>query len=86
MATSQDKVKMPIQMLSRCGVSVFLAALISACSSGGSAMSERNNECKWNRSQCMHEGSYEPGERDYAEEQARRLNKDASARLRRSGG
>jgi len=74
---------MPIQTLSRCGLFVFLALLVSGCSSSGSAVSERSNECKWNRSKCMHEGSYEPGERDYAEEEAKRLNRAAAARLGR---
>jgi len=34
----------------------------------------------------MHEGSYDPGEEDYAEEEAKRLNKQSSDRLRRSSG
>jgi hypothetical protein len=32
----------------------------------------------------MYEGSYEPGEEDYAEDEAKRLNKDSSDRLRRA--
>jgi hypothetical protein len=34
----------------------------------------------------MHEGSYDPGEEDYAEEEATRLNQESSDRLRRSSG
>jgi hypothetical protein len=67
---------MSIQNLGRCGVALFLVALSSGCSLGG--------ECGWNRSSCMYEGSYEPGEEDYAEDEAKRLNKDSSDRLRRA--
>lgn len=86
---------MSIQTFSRCGVAVLLAALVSGCSmfgsDSGTASSSRSgssasilgNECNWNRSRCMYEGAYEPGERDYAEEEARRLNQAASVRLRR---
>jgi hypothetical protein len=34
----------------------------------------------------MYEGQYEPGERDYAEQEAKRLNQAASDKLRRSSG
>jgi hypothetical protein len=34
----------------------------------------------------MYEGAYEPGERDYAEQEAKRLNQAASRRLRRISG
>jgi len=75
---------MSIRMLSRCGLSLFLAVLVSGCSVIGLGDSSRGNGCKWNRSSCMHEGSYEPGERDYAEQEAKRLNRAASDKLRRS--
>jgi hypothetical protein len=77
---------MPVQTFSRFGVALFLVALISGCSSIGLGDSDRGDECKWNRSSCMHEGSYEPGERDYAEQEAKQLNQAASERLRRSSG
>ncbi len=73
-----------IQMLSRCGVALFLVALVSGCSSVGLGGSDRGDECKWNRSSCIYEGAYEPGERDYAEQEAKRLNRAQSQRLRRS--
>lgn len=83
---------MSIQTLSRCGAALFLAALVSGCSvldfgsdSGtraGAASSGGDGACAWNRSSCMHEGRYEQGERDYAEQEARRLNQAQSARLR----
>ncbi|RIJ01188.1 hypothetical protein DXK93_23015 [Achromobacter sp. K91] len=69
---------MSIQRLSRCSIHLFLAALSSGCSLGG--------ECGWNRSSCMYEGKYEEGEEDYAEDEAKRLNKNSSDRLRRSSG
>jgi hypothetical protein len=34
----------------------------------------------------MYEGAYEPDERGYAEEEARRLNQASAARFRRSAG
>ncbi|MFT0548043.1 hypothetical protein ACMHYO_17140 [Allopusillimonas ginsengisoli] len=82
---------MSIQMLSRCSVALLLVALMSGCSSGSSGVSHRggeqasatSSECRWNRSKCMYEGAYEPGERDYAEAEARRLNQASSRSLRR---
>lgn len=77
--------KMSIQTLSRCGVALFLVTLVSGCSlMGGGAGSGRTDECKWNRSACMYNGAYEPGEKDYAEQEAKRLNQAQSERLRRS--
>ncbi|TEA75658.1 hypothetical protein ERD78_09440 [Allopusillimonas soli] len=79
---------MSIQTLSRWGAVLFAAAFVSGCSLIGLGDSDgddgRANACKRDRSSCMYEGRYEPGERGYAEEEAKRLNKAASARLRRS--
>lgn len=72
---------MSIQPLSRCGAALFLLALVSGCSSIGLGAKDLRNECKWNRSSCMYEGSYEPNEGDYAEQEAKRLNKAQSERL-----
>ena len=69
---------MTIQILSRCGAAAALMVLASACSFPGGG-----GECRWNRSSCMYEGSYEPGEREYAEEEARRLNREAPVRVGR---
>lgn len=83
---------MSIQTLSRYGVALFLAALVSGCSLIGSSHSGRNNdlgrdnECKVSRSSCMYDGPYEPGERAYAEQEAARLNQAASEKLHRSSG
>ncbi|AEC19110.1 hypothetical protein PT7_0570 [Pusillimonas sp. T7-7] len=67
---------MSIQMLCRFGLSLFLVAVVSGCTSGGSI------QCKVSPSSCMHEGSYEPGEEEYAEEEAKDLNKDAAKKVR----
>ena len=67
---------MTIQMFIRFGVGLFLVALVSGCASGG------NVQCKLSPSSCMHEGSYEPGEEEYAEEEAKDLNREASRKLR----
>ncbi|WP_459616428.1 hypothetical protein [Bordetella sp. 2513F-2] len=79
---------MSIRTLSRCGAALFLAALASGCSSGPSSggVGRLFNECTWNRSGCMYEGPYEPDEEDYAEEEAARLNRAESQRLRRRFG
>ncbi len=87
---------MLIRLLSRHGVALLFAALISACSStpttptGSSetakvAASERvvSDNCKILRSRCIFEGSYDAGERNYAELEAKRLNKAELDRLRR---
>jgi len=80
-----------IQTLNRCGVALFFVALFSGCAvtspkAGSVKASDRGGDCTWNRSSCMYEGSYEPGERDYAEQEAKRLNQAASVKLRRRGG
>jgi hypothetical protein len=77
---------MSIQTLGRCGVTLFLAALISACSSTSPRESNRSDECGASRSKCMYEGAYEPGEQGYAEMEAKRLNQAESQRMRRSFG
>ncbi|MGB3288019.1 MAG: hypothetical protein WBA83_01965 [Burkholderiaceae bacterium] len=82
---------MSIQTLSRCGIALFCAVLVSGCSllgfgsdsdSRSSSASSASGACAWNRSSCMHEGKYEPGEKEYAEEEAKRLNKAQSVRMR----
>lgn len=69
---------MSIQTLGRCSIILFLTALTSGCSIG--------SECAWYRSSCMYDGKYEQGEEDYAESEAKRLNKNSTDRLRRSSG
>ncbi|MYZ46023.1 hypothetical protein EYW45_23840 [Achromobacter sp. KS-M25] len=69
----------------RSGAALLLLAFVSGCASGGSGASSLVNKCKWNRSSCMYEGSYEPGEAQYAEEEAKRLNRASSIKFRSSG-
>lgn len=91
---------MSIHTLTRYGVALLLTALVSGCSSvlpGSSstdsstraaAASERvvSDNCKWLRSRCIYEGSYDAGERNYAEQEAKRLNTAELERLRRAFG
>lgn len=80
-----------IQLFARFVVPLFVVLAMAGCSSSGptdrSAVSNaspvRTDDCRWNRSSCIYEGSYEAGERDYAEEEARRLNQATIQRLRR---
>ena len=75
---------MSIQTFSRCAVVLSLAVFITGCGGGASTKpvaAELRNDCKWHRSSCLYEGSYEPGERDYAEQEAKRLNEAQSIRL-----
>lgn len=68
---------------------IALALSLSGCSVLGFDDSDRDSSssngsgCQWNRSSCLYEGAYEPGERDYAEQEAKRLNQAALQRLRR---
>jgi hypothetical protein len=77
---------MAFQTMSRCAVALFLTALGSGCSMIGLGDSGGSGECSWYRSSCLYEGAYEPGEEDYAEEEAKRLNKASADRLRNSSG
>lgn len=67
---------MSIQTLGRWGAVLFLVALDAGCSSS-------SGECAWYRSSCIYEGHYEPGEADYAEQEAARLNKAQAGKVRR---
>ena len=73
-----------MQTLGRCGIALCLAALAAGCSSGGGSgtVSRLFNECTWNRSACLYEGQYEADEEEYAEEEAKRLNRAQSIRMR----
>ncbi len=42
-----------------------------------------SNACRVNPQSCMYDGQYEPGERQFAEAEARRLNQAQVERLRR---
>lgn len=80
-----------IPILRRYGAISCLVVFMTGCSStgpggGGVAASTSRllfgTECGWNRDSCLYEGRYEPGERHYAEQEARRLNQAALERLR----
>lgn len=83
---------MTIQALSRCGSVLFLTAIVAGCSSsnppsasahqGDARIVVTSSQCQWDRSSCIYKGRYEPGERDYAEDEARRLNQASIDRLR----
>jgi len=89
---------MSIQMLGRGSVMLLCAALVSGCSSStpspwsspnpgsvsGSPASRVSLECRV--TSCLYDGKYEPGERDYAEAEAKRLNRAEMERLRRAAG
>jgi hypothetical protein len=47
---------------------------------------KQDDNCASNRRGCIYKGSYEPGERSYAVEEAKRLNLAELERLRRSFG
>ncbi|MFC4299201.1 MULTISPECIES: hypothetical protein [Castellaniella] len=70
----------------RCGVALGFAVLMAGCFGGGAParQSAQGGDCQWNRSRCLYEGSYEPGERDYAEQEAKDLNRASLQKLRRS--
>lgn len=65
---------MSIQALGRCGVVLCLVVVTAGCMSSRTT-SRLFNKCTWDRDSCLYEGSYEPDEEQYAEEEARRLNK-----------
>lgn len=83
--------------LGRYALALSIAALVSGCSSsrapgapststGQAAAQERvvSDDCKFLRSRCIYEGSYDAGERNYAEQEAKRLNTAELDRLRRA--
>ncbi len=84
---------MSIKTLSRCGAVILLVTMVAGCSltrpsaPGRNATSARSSsECSWFRSSCLYDGAYEPGEREYAEQEAQRLNQAEAQRIRRSSG
>lgn len=85
---------MSIQTVVRYCVVLSFTMLVNGCSildfdeptRNTGSMNHQTTECSWNRSSCMYEGPYEPDERAYAEQEAKRLNRAALDRLRRSSG
>ncbi|HXE20619.1 hypothetical protein [Castellaniella sp. UC4442_H9] len=77
---------MSARMLSRFGAMVCLGVLVAGCSSPqrrSQGPLELSSPCRLNQASCNYNGQYEPGERDYAELEARRLNQAEVQRLRR---
>ncbi len=75
---------MSVKTVSRCAVVLSLAVFIAGCGSSAKkspVAAARSDDCRWYRISCLYEGSYEPGERDYAEQEAKRLNQAESLRL-----
>lgn len=78
---------MSIETFSRCAVVFSLAVVLVGCGGGANKKTFAagpSDDCKWHRSSCLYEGAYEPGERDYAEQEAKRLNLAQTIRLTRS--
>ncbi|WP_066452731.1 hypothetical protein [Castellaniella caeni] len=78
---------MPIPTTAYYGAALLLTALLSGCGSAPERTSavHRDTQCRLAPSSCQYNGAYEPGERDYAEEEARRLNQAQTAKLKRGG-
>lgn len=83
---------MPIRVLCRYGAVLLLAAVVAGCSSkrpetaaqtGDARVVGASTQCQFNRSSCIYKGRYEPGERQYAEDEAKRLNQASIERLQR---
>ncbi|HLU02710.1 MAG TPA: hypothetical protein VKZ94_08095 [Advenella sp.] len=78
---------MSIETCSRCAIVLSLVVFIAGCGTADNkkpVAADLSNDCKWHRSSCLYEGSYEPGERDYAEQEAKRLNLAQTIRLTHS--
>nr|WP_322997129.1 hypothetical protein [Castellaniella sp.] len=73
---------MRVNSFARRGSLLCIVAVLSGCSWGGDT-SASAGPCRVNPASCMFDGAYEPGERDYAELEARRLNQAQAERLRR---
>ncbi|WP_454688412.1 hypothetical protein [Achromobacter aloeverae] len=55
----------------------------SAFSSSSTSAAKSGNSCRSNRSSCLYNGAYEEGERDYAQQEAAKLNLAELQRLKR---
>ncbi|MGE8601769.1 Uncharacterised protein [Bordetella trematum] len=81
---------MSAKTLLRCTAVLFATVVMAGCSTKAADVvsswfsSPPKNDCVSNRKACLYEGAYEPGERQYAEDEARRLNQAELARLRRA--
>lgn len=79
---------MGIQSLGRYGVALWLGVLLAGCSvteavTEAVSTSLEESRCQRDPRSCIYEGKYDPGEREFAEQEARRLNRAEGERLRR---
>lgn len=74
------------RQFSKVGIALCLTALVAGCSGPKPENTVRSDTCRWDPSSCMYEGSYEPGEREYAEERAKELNRASAKKVRRGTG
>ena len=78
---------MPFQALRRHSLPLLLVTLLAGCSAGGAgeanpyADTGREDDCVAEPSKCR----YEAGEREYAEDEAARLNRKSTRKLRGGG-
>jgi hypothetical protein len=90
----QNKWGRPIHIYCKLGFAAVMVTLLAGCGTnsplslfrGGSAPFEgvASGPCHDNPRSCIHKGRYESGERQYAEQEAERLNQLALERLRRN--
>lgn len=80
-----------LSRVSRGCAALVLVIFVSGCSLFGSKASDRghgsdtlgrSDVCKRTPSQCMYKGHYEPGEQEYAVQEAKRLNQAESNKMR----
>jgi|GEM_PF-1151300 len=71
-------------LLTACGSSAYQHHSIKNSHHSPMRQAIESAQCAFAPEQCMYDGPYEPGERAYAEEEAKRLNRNSLNRLRRS--
>ena len=79
---------MSLRFLSRCAMGLASTAVIAGCSTHdglNTNAAEVSLQCRLSPSSCLYKGAYEPGEREYAEHEAARLNEEQVDRLRHLG-
>jgi len=76
---------MSIFTISRCGAALFFVAVVAGCSSSKPTAAEKASMAATTPARSNDE-CYDVGERDYAEDEAKRLNLAESQRLRRLFG
>jgi hypothetical protein len=77
-----------LAVLALSGCSPVLERLLERRSGSDSGYSSApaGGDCRVSRGGCGYEGSYDKGEKDYAEDEAARLNQAEAERLRRATG